>query len=177
MQKDWEQLRLSYRPDTINVLFVGESPPPSGRIFFYVGNSILFDFWKSVFTENFGKSWSSPESFLRWFQEQGCYLDDMLSNPLPRNKSEREKVRKVLLPDSISPFARKLRNYKPRAVVVVIKSITPYVKQAIEKSELTIDVCEIVGFPYKQNGKIRSQTIREAQHVLTKLKQLNFISR
>ena len=175
MPQDPEQLRLSYRPNTIDVLFVGESPPPSGRTFFYAGNSILFDFWKSAFTENFSKSWSSSESFLRWFQEQGCYLDDLLCNPLPKNRKKKGEWRKVLLPDSISPFAKKLRIYKPKAVVVVIKCIDSYVNEAIDKSELAIDACEVVGFPYKNNGKINPKTISEAQYVLTKLKQLNLI--
>ena len=102
-------------------------------------------------------------------------MDDLLCNPLPKNKIEKEKMRKVLLPDSIAPFARKLRNYKPKLVVVVIKSIDSYVNEAIEKSKLAIDACEVVGFPYKYNGIIRPQTISEAQYVLTKLKQLNFI--
>ena len=80
-----------------------------------------------------------------------------------------------MLPGSVSPFAIKLRNYKPKVIVVVIKSIDLYVKEAIAKSELTIDAYELVGFPYKHNGKIRPQTISEAQQVLTKLKQLNLI--
>ena len=174
MQQDWEQIRLCYRPDRIKVLFIGESPPPSGKTFFYAGNSILFDFWKSTFTEVFNKSWPSPESFLRWFQEQGCYLDDLLSNPLPSNKIEKAKTRKDLLPKSVSTFASKFRDYSPEAIVVVMKGIDSYVKEAIMESELTI-ACEIVGFPYKRKGKIRPQTISEAQHVLTKLKQLNII--
>ena len=174
MQQDWEQIRLCYRPDRINVLFIGESPPPSGKTFFYAGNSILFDFWKSAFTEVFSKSWPSPESFLRWFQEQECYLDDLLSTPLPYSKTEKIKMRKALLPKAVSPFARKLRDYKPEAVVAVMKCIDSYVKEAIEESESNI-AYEIVGFPYKRNGKISPQTISEAQHVLTKLKQQNII--
>ena len=63
-------------------------------------------------------------------------------------------MRKILLPDSVSPFARKLRYYKLKAVVVVIKSIDSYLNEAIEKSELTIETYELVGLPYKRNGKI-----------------------
>ena len=55
-----------------------------------------------------------------------------------------------------------------------MKGINSYVKEAIVESELTI-ACEIVGFPYKRERKFSSQTISEAQHVLTKLKQLNII--
>ena len=175
MPQDREQVRLNYRPNTINVLFVGESPPPSGKTFFYAGNSILFDFWKSVFSEFFGKTWSSPESFLRWFQEQGCYLDDFLSNPLPKNRYAKEELRNILLPNSVSLFAKKLQAFKPKVVIVVIKSIDSYVHKAIVKSELEICAHEVVGFPYIRGGKICPQTISEAQYVLTKLKQLNLI--
>ena len=56
-------------------------------------------------------------------------MDDLLSNPLPRNGTEKGKARKVLLPGAVSPFARKLRNYNPKAIVVVIKSIDSYVKK------------------------------------------------
>lgn len=72
---------------------------------------------------------------------------------------------------------KKLRNYKPKAIIVVIKSIDLYVKEAIEKSELPIDAYEVVGFPYKRNGNICPQTISEAQHALTKLKQLNLVDK
>ena len=102
------------------------------------------------------------------------YLDDLLSNPLPSNKIEKAKTRKDLLPKSVSTFASKLRDYSPKAVVAVMKGIDSYVKEAIMESELTI-ACEIVGFSYKHEGKISTKTISEAQHVLTKLKQLNII--
>ena len=42
----FEQLRESYRPEKVEFLFVGESPPPSGKKFFYAGNSRLFRHWK-----------------------------------------------------------------------------------------------------------------------------------
>jgi hypothetical protein len=38
---DIEALRLSYKPEHIKILFVGESAPASGK-FFYKGNSMLF---------------------------------------------------------------------------------------------------------------------------------------
>ena len=79
-----------------------------------------------------------------------------------------------MLPKSVSSFASKLRDYSPEAVVAVMKGIDSYVKEAIMESELTI-ACEIVGFPYKRKGKISPQSISEAQHVLTKLMQLNII--
>ena len=103
-------------------------------------------------------------------------MEDLLSISLPHNKTEKNKYRKDLLPKTVSPFARKLRDYKPKAVVCIMKGIDSYVKEAIEQSGLTI-AFEIVGFPYKHNGKISPQTDFEAQHLLTKLKQLNIIDR
>lgn len=104
-------------------------------------------------------------------------MDDLLCNPLPKNRIENKEMRQILLREAASPFARKLRNYDPKAVVVVVKSIDTYVNEAIEKSELTIDAYELVEFPYRRNGITCPQTICEAQHALTNLKQFKFIGR
>ena len=69
----FEELRHSYKPDQIQVLFVGESPP-AGATFFYAGNSNLARYTQDAFAEVFGMTFDSAESFLDYFRCAGCYL-------------------------------------------------------------------------------------------------------
>ena len=122
-----EELRKSFRPDRITTLFVGESAPHSGR-FFYCGNSSLFHAMKSVF--------GGRESFLEDFKTMGFYLDDLVLEPV--NHLERRE-RSRLRSESIAGLAERLTEYKPNAVVVVMRTIKPMAQQAIRKAGFSFE--------------------------------------
>jgi hypothetical protein len=114
-----EELRKSFHPDCITTLFVGESAPESGR-FFYSSNSSLFRAMKRAF--------GNQEAFLQDFQKKGFYLDDLVLTPINKlEKHERSRLRKEAVPE----LAKRLIEYKPRAVVVVMKAILPVVRKAM----------------------------------------------
>ncbi len=115
-----EKLRESFHPDCITTLFVGESAPASGR-FFYSGNSSLFRAMKRVFGDR--------ETFLEDFKRNGFYLDDLVLTPINKmERRERSSRRQKAVPE----LAKRLAEYKPKAVVVVMRAILPKVKQAMQ---------------------------------------------
>jgi hypothetical protein len=114
-----EELRQSFRPEHITTLFVGESAPSSGR-FFYSGNSSLFHAMKKAF--------GNRESFLEDFQRKGFYLDDLVLTPVNKlQKRERFRLRKEAVPQ----LAKRLIEYKPIAIVVVMQAIQSIVRDAM----------------------------------------------
>jgi hypothetical protein len=114
-----EELRRSFHPDCIATLFVGESAPVSGR-FFYSSNSSLFRAMKRVFGDR--------ESFLEDFKKNGFYLDDLVLTPINKlERRERSRQRQEAVPE----LAKRLVEYNPKAVVVVMRAILPMVRQAM----------------------------------------------
>jgi hypothetical protein len=115
----FEELRKSFRPHCITALFVGESAPASGR-FFYNSNSSLFRAMKRAF--------GNRETFLEDFKKKGFYLDDLVLTPI--NKLERRE-RSRLRQEAVPELAKRLVEYKPKAVIVVMRAILPMVRQAM----------------------------------------------
>src|SRR4051812_24859212 len=79
MLPDNERLRRRFRPAKVRVLFVGESPPASGR-FFYRGDSGLYRAMREAFATldpSLGDT-----NFLQAFQERGFYLVDLCAGPV-----------------------------------------------------------------------------------------------
>jgi hypothetical protein len=122
-----EELRKSFRPSRITTLFVGESAPQSGR-FFYCGNSSLFHGMKRAFGDR--------ATFLEDFKGKGFYLDDLVLKPV--NKLERRK-RSRLRWASTAKLAERLVEYKPKAVVVVMRAIKPMVTEAMRRAGITFE--------------------------------------
>jgi hypothetical protein len=114
-----EELRKSFQPDCIATLFVGESGPASGR-FFYSGNSSLFRAMKRAFGDR--------ETFLEDFKRNGFYLDDLVLTPINKlDRRDRSRRREEAVPE----LAKRLVEYKPKAVVVVMRAILPKVREAM----------------------------------------------
>jgi hypothetical protein len=122
-----EELRKSFRPRRITTLFVGESAPQSGK-FFYRGNSSLFYAMQRAF--------EGKETFLVDFKKNGFYLDDLA--PVPINKME-SRERSMLRWKSVSSLADRLKDYKPEAIVVVMRAIKPMVLEAMRKADLSYE--------------------------------------
>jgi hypothetical protein len=119
-----ESLRRRYRPDRITTLFVGESAPHGGT-FFYDQNSGLF--------REMRKAFKGGDFFLEDFKRNGFYLDDLALAPVNHLL---DRDRKSLLNQSISSFAKRLKNYRPKAIVILLMSIRPMVMRAIREAGL-----------------------------------------
>ncbi len=122
-----EELRKSFYPECITTLFVGESAPDSGR-FFYSGNSSLFRAMKQTF--------GSRETFLEDFKKKGFYLDDLVLTPINKlERRERSRLRRQAVPE----LAKRLIEYKPKAVVVVMRAILPVVRKAMRMADISYE--------------------------------------
>ena len=123
-----EELRRSFRPDRISTLFVGESAPRSGK-FFYSGNSGLYRAMQSAF------NWDGD--FLAEFKARGFYLDDL--SLIPVNGMERnERARQCQ--ESIAPFSLRLKELKPAAIVILVRSIDQWARKAAQNASLSIPI-------------------------------------
>jgi hypothetical protein len=129
--------RKHFKPTRITTLFVGESAPAGGT-FFYDGNSSLFKAMK--------KALNGKETFLEDFQRSGFYLDDLVEEPV--NKMEK-KARRARCRESIPSLTKRLRNYKPEAIVIAMCAIKPMVLQATHDAKAD---CEIYCTPHPAFG-------------------------
>jgi hypothetical protein len=120
-----ENLRRTYRPDRITTLFVGESAPHGGR-FFYDQNSGLF--------REMRKAFKGDDTFLDDFKRNGFYLDDLALEPV-NHLVNRDRISR--LNQSIASFAKRLKNYRPEAIVILLMSIRPMVMKAISEAGLS----------------------------------------
>ena len=126
---DTESIRLSYRPKRINVLFVGESAPASGK-FFYKADPPVFREIRRAFSQHFGLRCEDRE-FLDWFKASGCFLDDLVHTHINDKASG---ARKAARSASVESLASRIAEYRPKTIISIMKAIDPYVKDARRKS-------------------------------------------
>ena len=126
MPSSAQQTREDYLPDTVRVLFIGESPPAGGT-FFYYANSNLYRATREAFAT--GARAFRDGDFLRSFQHVGCYLEDLAVEPvngLPR--SRRQRACKA----GITPLADRIKPLAPRVVVIVSYGIADHVARSLD---------------------------------------------
>ena len=106
---------------------MGESAPHGGT-FFYNRNSGLF--------REIRKAFKGTELFLEDFKKNGFYLDDLVLEPV--NHLERRN-RISLCRESVSSFAKRLKSYKPEAIVILLHAIRPMVLEAMREAGLSYE--------------------------------------
>jgi hypothetical protein len=122
-----EELRKSFRPVRITTLFVGESAPYSGR-FFYNRDSSLFHAMKDAF--------GGQGTFLDDFKKKGFYLDDLVLIPVNKMSG---KARLTHRWESASKLAERLKDYRPEAIVIVMRAIRPMVETAMRMAGIAYE--------------------------------------
>lgn len=113
-----ERSRQAYRPATVRVLFVGESPPANDT-FFYFGDSSLARCTREAFEQLYGQT-TDPQQFLEAFREQGFYLVDLCRTPVNRLSN---RARRAARRAAVEDLAGMLRELRPDRIVVVMKAI------------------------------------------------------
>jgi hypothetical protein len=127
-RRERETLRRSFLPAGIQLLFIGESPPASGR-FFYSGNSGLYRAMRAAFQQVHTNI--DDEHFLEIFRAYGCYLTDLSQEPvdhldLPLRRTMRSNGEKAL--------ARQLIRLQPTIIAPVLRSIAGNVSNAVARA-------------------------------------------
>lgn len=126
----FERLRVKYRPNTIRLLLVGEAPPLTPEKFFYSEGSTIARRTEKAFVAAFGSPLSSGVHFLPRFKQYGFFLDDICHAPVLQ--TERMRAIRHALPG----FSKRLREYRPKVIIVFIKRILSCALQALNASGL-----------------------------------------
>jgi hypothetical protein len=155
---DVEKLRKSYMPDTIDILIVGESAPAGGTFFYDSSNMTIHT--KSAFEQAFDRTFLDEKEFLNFFKNQNCYLDDICLVPIDNMANNQ---REQMLQDSVIDFSNRLKEYKPKVIIVALKKIDSYAKKAIEISGIEAEYYQI---PFAGNGW-QNKYIEELRKILT----------
>jgi hypothetical protein len=123
-RREREKLRESFQPPRIQLLFIGESPPASGR-FFYSADSGLYRATRMAF--QIADSKIDDENFLTIFQQHGCYLTDLWQEPIDHLAPDR---RRALRRAGEKYLARQLKRFRPVMIAPVLRSIANNVENA-----------------------------------------------
>jgi uracil-DNA glycosylase len=119
-----ERLRRSFRPRKVRILFVGESPPASGR-FFYQADSGLYRAIREAFVKAFPNL--READFLKSFRKRGCYLVDLCDHPVDRVQP---KARRKACRAGEPRLTKTIRTLRPRNVIVIVRAIAPNVRRS-----------------------------------------------
>jgi hypothetical protein len=123
-----ERLRRKFRPRKVRILFVGESPPASGR-FFYQADSGLYRATSEAFLKAFPNL--REKNFLKSFRGLGCYLVDLCGRPVDRLQPKaRRNARRAGEPNLSKTF----RTLHPQIAIVVIRSIARNVQRSEQRA-------------------------------------------
>jgi hypothetical protein len=112
-----ERLQRLYRPTRVQILFVGEAPPASGR-FFYRADSGLYRAIREAFITAFPEL--KDDDFLNSFRSLGCYLVDLCPEPVDRLG---RKARRNACVKGETRLSRTLQRFGPSVVITVVRSI------------------------------------------------------
>ncbi len=119
-----EGLRRRFRPKKLRILFVGESPPASGR-FFYRGDSGLYRAVREVFQAV--DPAIRDEEFLYTFQNCGCYLIDLCGDPVDQADPQ---TRRAACLQGEPLLSRRIKRLQPEMIVSLVRSIRKHVDRA-----------------------------------------------
>ena len=132
-----ERLRRRYRPERIRLLFIGESPPASGR-FFYRQDSGLYRAIRDTF--RMIDPSITDDTFLEIFQKSGCYLIDACAGPVDHLDAH---SRGAACLAGEPALARKIRQLRPAAIVALLKSIRGNVRRATARAGWSGPILEL----------------------------------
>jgi hypothetical protein len=142
-ESNLEEVRARFRPEKIATLFVGESAPHSGK-FFYKEDSNLY--------RHMRKAFGAGDDFLAKFKSSCFYLDDLALEPI--NQIKASAARKEARLRAVPSFAKRLVEYRPEAVVALMRGIEPMVRTAMQQAQLSVPL-QVVTFPIHHKNVIR----------------------
>jgi hypothetical protein len=137
MQAERERLRRRYRPERIRLLFIGESPPASGR-FFYRQDSGLYRAIRDAF--RMVDPSITDDTFLEIFQGSGCYLIDACATPVDHLDA---RSRRAACLAGEPALTRKIRQLEPAAMVTLVKSIRANVRRVAAQAGRSGPILEL----------------------------------
>lgn len=160
-KSDIETIRDEYRPKPrITTLFVGESAPASGK-FFYKIDSLTSHMRKALDLEA-----QDFAQFLETFKARGWFLDDLVKEPV--NKVAKKSERRALCRAARDDLAGRIREYRPDAVVCLLRCIEKMVGDATREAAPN---AKFYGVPFPGNGNL-PKFVAEMQRIIPLLPRL-----
>jgi len=148
-----ERLRRRFRPPKVSTLFIGESPPASGRFFYQQDSGLYRAMLQAFVSANPGLT---DETFLEAFRDAGCYLIDLCANPADALSPPLRKAARNAAEPSL---ARTIVKLAPPRIVTLLRAIEPNVGRAIARAGWS---GERVSLPYPGRWKRHRETfVRE----------------
>ncbi len=123
-RRERERLRKSFEPSRVRLLFVGESPPASGR-FFYSGNSGLYRAMQAAF--ELADTRVRGDNFLPAFRAYGCYLIDVSRDPVDHLDGP---TRRTICKTGEEYLTKEIRRLQPEIIAPVLRSVASNVERA-----------------------------------------------
>lgn len=112
-----ERLRQEYLPATMRLLFIGESPPASGRSF-YRRDSGLYRAMREAFQRI--DPYITDATFLKVFRESGGYLFDLCPEPVDHLSATKRRDACRLAEGNL---ARVIDGLRPAMIATLLRSI------------------------------------------------------
>jgi hypothetical protein len=138
---DYSNLADIYKPETINVLLIGEAPPPNGESYFYkipdkyslkktsIENDTSLP--ATIFNHYFGKRPIDKAEyifFLNILKENNIFLIDILNEPIKireRYKLNSENIEKLISDENLSKLQERidyLKNEKTQVIFLLARN-------------------------------------------------------
>jgi hypothetical protein len=150
--------RRQFKPELVVTLFVGESAPAGGT-HFYRASSNLFRASREAFALAFGpEAVSDGPRFLRDFQDRGCWLVDLVDQPVNRLG---DKERQALVSDGVAGLAQIIADVQPEHVIAVKATIDDEVRAAMKVAGIEVDLLALP-FPVRQWRAVYVRKLAEA---------------
>jgi len=153
-----EEARVHYRPKSITTLFVGESPPHSGKFFYYGNTALAHHMSFAMRSAGLGVD----GDFLLRFKAYGWYLDDLVLVPVDRM---RPAQRREACLAARSSLADRIAEYRPQAIVTVLLRIKEIVEAAATAAGSDAPRYAV---PFPGNGQ-QARFLREMADILPRL--------
>jgi hypothetical protein len=162
--REREKLRQSFRPARVQLLFIGESPPVSGR-FFYCANTGLYRAIRSAF--QLADPRITDHNFLAAFRAYGCYLTDVSHEPVNHLAPP---LRRATVAAGEKTLAHEIASLRPVVIAPMLLSIAKNVNSAIARAKWQ---GELLQFPYPGRWiRHREEFIKTLLPVLKRLKKI-----
>ena len=123
-----ESMHKRYVPVKVCLLFVGESPPASGRLFYHA-DSGLYRAIRETFIAAFPAM--AARDFLAAFSSLGCYLVDLSATPVDRLPAA---LRKKACTAGEARLRKTIKQFQPKIIITLVRSIAPHVERSLNQT-------------------------------------------
>src|SRR6266571_1388302 len=158
-REDYAQARARYKPRTIRVLFVAESPPSSGGFFYFsktIGKDHLFrETMKALSLWPLGhplRKGLDKTGLLEEFRSRGFFLIDTCERPVDKLS---RRARRMLIVQEASGLASRAKDLDPVSIVIVKKTVYRPVRHTLERVGLGDRILNDEPLPFPSHGNQR----------------------